>query len=383
MQTVVPVPADADRPAAALTRVELHDFRNHARLVLDLQPCSLAVTGPNGVGKTNLLEAVSLLAPGRGLRRARPADLARDRTDGWRLGFELRFGDGSVRVGTGWSRGCRRRVRIDGVEAPSTLGLGDLLAVHWLTASMDGLFAAGVSARRRFLDRLVAGMDPAYAAAAAQWERAARQRRELLRQDRTEDRWLESVERAMGEAAAAVAQARLEAVAALAAAMADGSGSFPVPDLAVRGAAERLLLASGPAAAAERLQALWRAGRPGDRLSGRTATGPHRSDLVVRHRSRGVEAARCSTGEQKALLISLVLAAARAETARRGAPPLVLLDEVCAHLDPVRRTALAVELDALGAQIWLTGTEASTFGDFREVQSVALPVVRAVEGTLS
>ncbi len=382
MQETASARAGAKRPAAALLRVELHDFRNHARLVLDAQPCSLAITGPNGVGKTNLLEAVSMLTPGRGLRRARLADMARDGTTGWTLGFVLQTGAGTVRIGTGWSRSNKRRVRIDGLEAASTLELGGFLAVHWLTVAMDGLFHAGASARRRFFDRLVAGMNPAYVAKVASWERASRQRRELLKLDRTDDRWLESVERAMGEAAAAVARARLDAVTVLEAAIADGTGSFPAADLEVRGLVERLVQTSGPAAAIERLQALWRAERSRDQVSGRTATGPHRSDLAVRHRNRGMEAGRCSTGEQKALLISLVLAAVRAETARRGAAPLVLLDEVCAHLDPMRRAALAAELEALGAQIWLTGTDPGSFSDFHHVQPVPLPAVRAVDGAM-
>ena len=382
MQKVLPTRPGADRAAAALVRVELRDFRNHARLTLDLEPRSLAITGPNGVGKTNLLEAVSMLAPGRGLRRARLADMARDDTAAWVLSFVLRTGERTVRIGTGWSRGGKRRVRIDGQEADSTLRLGELLAVHWLTAAMDGLFNAGASVRRRFLDRLVAGMNPDHAALTANWERASRQRRELLKQGRLEDVWLGSVERAMGAAAVAVAQARLEAVSVLGDAVAGAAGSFPVADIGVRGGVERLLEATGPTAASERLQALWRAARPTDQASGRTSTGPHRSDLIVHHRNRGVEAARCSTGEQKALLISLVLAAVRVETARRGAPPLVLLDEVCAHLDPQRRAALAAELDALGAQIWLTGADAGSFGDFRHVQPVPLKAVRAVEGAV-
>ncbi len=383
MQKVLPTRPGADRAAAALVRVELRDFRNHARLALDLQPCSLAITGPNGVGKTNLLEAVSMLAPGRGLRRARLADMARDGAAGWTLGFMLRIdGARTLRIGTGWARGGKRRVRVDGEEAASTLRLGDVLAVHWLTAAMDGLFNAGASVRRRFLDRLVAGMNPGHTVLVANWERASRQRRELLKLGRLEDAWLESVERAMAEAAVAVAHARLAAVSVLGEAVADGAGSFPAADIEVRGAVERLLESAGAGAAPERLQAMWRAARPADQASGRTSAGPHRSDLVVRHRNRGMEAARCSTGEQKALLISLVLAAVRVETGRRGTPPLVLLDEVCAHLDPQRRAALAAELDALGAQIWLTGADASSFRDFRHVQPVPLKAVRAVQGAV-
>ena len=382
MQKVSPTRPGPGRVTAALTRVELSDFRNHVRCVLDLEPCSLAITGPNGVGKTNLLEAVSLLAPGRGLRRARFGDMARDHASGWTLSFVLQAGKGATRIGTGWIRGAKRRVRIDGVEAPNTLRLGEALAVHWLTVAMDGLFNGGASVRRRFLDRLVSGMNPGHAALVANWERASRQRRELLRQGRLEDVWLDSIEQTMGDAATEVAQARLAAVAMLGEAVADGVGSFPIADLEARGTVERLLDTHGADSVSERLQARWRQARPGDQAAGRTSTGPHQSDFVVRHRNRGIEAARCSTGEQKALLISIVLAAVRVETERRGAPPLVLLDEVCAHLDPLRRSALAAELEDLGAQIWLTGTDSDSFRDFRNVQPVPLKAVRAVEGSL-
>ena len=380
MQKVLPTRPGADRAAAALVRVELRDFRNHARLALDLQPCSLAITGPNGVGKTNLLEAVSMLAPGRGLRRARLADMARDGAAGW-----TRLQRGSTARARCESapraRGGKRRVRIDGEEAASTLRLGDVLAVHWLTAAMDGLFNAGASVRRRFLDRLVAGMNPSHAVLMANWERASRQRRELLKLGRLEDAWLESVERAMAEAAVAVAHARLAAVSVLGEAVPTAPGSFPAADIELRGPSNECWspLSAGPPPGP---CSVWRAARPADQASGRTSAGPHRSDLVVRHRNRGMEAARCSTGEQKALLISLVLAAVRVETGRRGTPPLVLLDEVCAHLDPQRRAALAAELDALGAQIWLTGADASSFRDFRHVQPVPLKAVRAVQGAV-
>ncbi len=378
MQGVLPTTSGSSCAAVSVVRIELGDFRNHARLTLDLAPCSLAITGPNGVGKTNLLEAVSMFAPGRGLRRARLAEMAREGTAAWTASMLLDAGGQTLRIGTGWSRGAKRRVRIDGVEAENTLCLGKVLAVHWLTAAMGGLFDGSASARRRFLDRLVSGMNPDHAVMVAKWVRASRERSELLQKDPLQNAWLDSVERTMADAAVGVAQARLDAVAVLQKAVADGVGAFPAAGLEVRGRVERVLAAEGAAGASQQLRALWRTARDADQASGRTALGPHRSDLAVVHRNRGVAAARCSTGEQKALLVSMVLAAVRVETARRGAPPLVLLDEICAHLDSRRRTALARELEALGAQIWLTGTDASTFSVFRDVQPVPLSTIRTV-----
>lgn len=375
------MPVPRARPAApppaagaAVRRVEVADFRSHAAFALDLEARPVALTGPNGVGKTNLLEAVSMLAPGRGLRRARFAAMARDGTAGWTVAAEVETGGRSVRLGTGWTADGGRRVRIDGGEAASGR-LAEILSVQWLSPSMDGIFNDTPSARRRFLDRLVAGTDPGHLARATAWERAARERRGILERDGA-DSWLRPVERAMGEAAVRLAASRLEGAARLGAALAERTGPFPAAELEVRGAVESLLGGLGPDGAAERLADSFARERDGDLRSGRTASGPHRSDLFVRHRARGEDAARCSSGEQKALLVSIALAAARVESARRGAPPLVLLDEACAHLDARRRDALAGELGALGVQAWLTGTDEDLFRAFRDAQPVRMRPVR-------
>lgn len=354
----------------AVARLDLTRFRNYARLRLEPPAGTVVLTGPNGAGKTNLLEALSFLSPGRGLRGVRLAEVVMHGAEagaGWAIAARLATADGDIEVGTGLVRpeageaGDRRVVRIDGKQAASTVQLGRLLGVHWLTPVMDRLFVESAGGRRRFLDRLVFGFDPEHAGRVAAYEKGLRERARLLGDGRGDARWLAALETQVAGFAVAVAAARRDAVARLERAVAEGTGPFPQPSVAVAGTVETWL-AEMPAVEAEaRLAAALRASRPRDAEAGGAAEGPHRSDLQVGWPAKGLAARACSTGEQKALLIALVLAQARLEKARRGVAPLLLLDEVAAHLDAGRRAALFDELGRLGGQAWLTGTDRGLF----------------------
>lgn len=370
--------------ATGVTRVTLSDFRcyAHLRLEADLRPTVL--TGPNGAGKTNLIEALSFLTPGRGLRRAKLGDVTRREAGaeaGWAVAATVHTPTGPVEVGTGREPGSgeRRVVRIDGETARSQVALAGVASAVWLTPAMDRLFVEGASARRRFLDRLVFGLDPAHAARATAYENALRQRARLLKETRRADpAWLAALEGTMAETGIAVAAARRDMVARLARVCAEAEGPFPraVPTLA--GTVEDWL-DDVPALEAEgRLRRALSASRGLDAHTGGAAEGPHRSDLLVRHADKDLPAAQCSTGEQKALLIALVLAQARIQTVARGWAPLLLLDEVVAHLDETRRHALFDAACALEAQVWMTGTDQSLFtglgerGQFFRVQDATV-----------
>lgn len=361
-KTLVPTLFDS----LAVTRLTLTRFRGyeHARLTPDRRP--VVLVGPNGAGKTNLLEAVSFLAPGRGLRGAKLAEVERLGSPpgaGWAVAATLDTPHGPVDIGTGREEGDRDRrvVRIDGHLAKGQTALAEHVAVVWLTPQMDRLFLEGASGRRRFLDRLVFGFDPAHAGRLSRYEHALRERARLLRDGRLDDGWLSGLEDQMATTGVAVACARREVVQRLRAACARAVGPFPGAELSVDGAVEAWL-DSGPALAAEdALRRSLREGRRQDGEAGGAAVGPHKSDLAVRHQAKGMPAALCSTGEQKALLIAVVLANARLLAAERGAAPLLLLDEVAAHLDAERRAALFGEILALGAQAWMTGTDAAVF----------------------
>ena len=377
-------------PAFAVRRLALTAFRSWRSVRLDVPARTVVLTGPNGAGKTNLLEALSLLAPGRGLRRARMAALqSRGEAAGaaepcWAVSARLDTPEGPRRVGTGLdpaldpavgpeSAPGRRILRIDGIPAKGQGDLAALGAVSWLTPEMDGLFTGPAGERRRFLDRLVAGFLPGHAAHVAAYEKAMRERNRLLREPGAEAAWLDALEAAMAERGVAVAVARAEFTARLASACAGRVSAFPAPALALAGApdgADHAFAAAGAALPAEdALRARLRASRDADAEAGRALNGPHRADLDVRLAASGsgrdMPAADCSTGEQKALLIALVLAAARLQAVERGAPPLLLLDEVAAHLDSDRRAALFDEIEGLGAQAWMTGTDAALFDALR------------------
>ena len=355
--------------------LRLSDFRNHARTSVTCTPGPIVLTGPNGAGKTNLLEALSFLVPGRGLRRARLGEVGRD-SEGrglgapWAVAAEVVTPDGRRRVGTGRDPAAegreRRVVRVDEAPASGQQALGEILAATWLTPPMDRLFVEAPAGRRRFLDRLVQGLDPAHAGRSAAYAHALRERARLLRQPGEADpAWLEALERRLAGTGVAIAAARRDLVARLARAGTEAGTAFPQATLALDGDVETWLERDSALDVEERMQAALATARDRDAESGGAEVGPHRCDLRVRHRARGVPAAQCSTGEQKALLIALVLAHARLLSAERGFAPLVLLDEVAAHLDAERRAALFAVLLDLGAQAWLTGTDPGLFGALR------------------
>ncbi len=326
------------------------------------------MTGDNGIGKTNLLEAVSLLAPGRGLRGASYSEMARAGGSGsWSVAATLETAGGSVAIGTGVSAAApeRRLVRVNGASA-SLSALGEWLSLLWLTPAMDRLFTDTASARRRFLDRLVLALLPGHGAEVTRYEAAMRARNRLLSSEAAPDPlWLTGLERAMATHGVAIARARQNTINALATAL-DGApaGPFPRAGIIVEGwhpdAVFGVHLADASAAVSAYADVLKR-GRSADAASGRAAAGPHRSDLGVFHAGKGVAAALSSTGEQKALLIGIVLAHAGLVAARTGQAPLLLFDEVAAHLDTQRRGALFEQLLDTGAQAWLTGTDATLF----------------------
>jgi len=350
--------------ALAVTRLSLTRFRNyaHARLEPDRGP--VVLIGPNGAGKTNLLEALSFLAPGRGLRGVRALEATRigsPEGEGWAVAATVETPSGPMEIGTGVDRDERRVVRVDGRPVKGQSALAENISVVWLTPLMDRLFQEGASGRRRFLDRLVFGFDSAHAGRLTRHDKAARERSALLRDGSRDDAWLSGLEEQMAATGAAIAEARLSVTARLRAAASRSVGPFPAADLAVAGPIEALL-ASGPALAAEdATRAALRDARRTDAATGTTSIGPHRSDLLVRHVARDMPAALCSTGEQKALLIAVTLAHIRLSTAERGVAPLVLLDEITAHLDRTRREALFTELLASGVQAWMSGTDPDEF----------------------
>ena len=353
----------------AVRSLALAEFRNYPVLRLELDARPVVLTGVNGAGKTNLLEAVSLLAPGRGLRRARLQEIDRHGASPearWRVRAVVDTAAGIVEIETGregeaGEPGAKRGLRIDRKTVRSQAELARLLAIQWVTPDMDRLFQDRSSARRRFLDRLVGGLDPDHGERIVAYDHALRERALLLRDGPRDPSWLASLEARMGEHGVAIAAARRAHLRLLSAALISGAGPFPRAEATVEGAIETWLDEAPALAVEERFKQALASSRTGDAESGGAGIGPHRSDLAVRHVATGQPAALCSTGEQKALLLALVLAEARIEAAERGSAPLLLLDEAGAHLDRVRRLALHEEIKSLGAQAWLTGTEDSLF----------------------
>lgn len=334
-----------------LTRLSLADFRSYADLLIEPGPGLVILTGENGAGKTNILEAISLLAPGRGLRGGALSDMARTGGPG---GFAVAARLGDVELGTGALAGApeRRQVRINGAPAAAN-SLGEWLSVLWLTPAMDRLFIEGAGGRRRFLDRLTLALHPAHAIHAARYEAAMRARNKLLAEERPDPDWLTALEARMAEHGTEIDQARTATVAALSGGLAEAPESpFARAAIALEG--------TGFEDAAA-LAAALREGRARDAAAGRTLSGPHRADLLVTHAGKNQPAARSSTGEQKALLLNLVLAHAELVQDRSGRPLILLLDEVAAHLDPSRRAALFERLSGTGSQIWMSGTEPALF----------------------
>jgi len=352
----------------AVRQLRLTDFRNYRQLRLDCGPEPVVLVGPNGSGKTNLIEALSFLAPGRGLRRARLDEVARrPEASSWAVAATIDTPEGRLAIGTGLEppRGeggvPRRVVRIDGRPASSQTALGLHIAAVWLTPQLDRLFLDGAGERRRFVDRLVTALHPEHAGDVAAYENALRQRARLLADGNRDPHWFTVLEDTMVRHGVALASNRADTVQRLDAAARLGVGPFPRAALAMTGEVDRWIAAMAAIDAEDRLRAELAAGRLRDAEARTTSTGPHRSDLAVRHLDLDLPAAEGSTGQQKALLVSIALAHARLVTLSRGRPPLLLLDEIAAHLDSERRAALFEEVVALGVQSWMTGTDAELF----------------------
>lgn len=370
--TAAPPPAAVTPvPAYFLRRLTLTDFRCYPHLRLDTDARCVVLTGPNGAGKTNILEAISYLSPGRGLRRARFGDVTRrDSARGWAVAATVDgTPGGGVEIGTGTvspdptATGPleRRQVRIDGETMRGPAALAESIAMAWITPQMDRLFQEDGASRRRFLDRLVYGVDPRHATRVSAYERAMRERSRLLKSGQRSDQWVLALENTMAEYGVAIAAARRDAVTRLSAALAAAIGPFPAAAVAVEGSVEAMLDDMAALDAEQAFRDALTASRGRDAETGGAAVGPHRSDLAVTHLDKGLPARQCSTGEQKALLISIVLADARVAALRTGAAPLLLLDEIVAHLDEARRVALFDQVLDMGVQAWLTGTDKDVF----------------------
>ncbi len=361
-----------DSTGLALTRLTLTNFRNYSGLRLDVSSRLIALSGPNGAGKTNLLEAISLLTPGRGLRGASFDELANlQNASSWAIAAEVATPNHEVKLGTGWSLAAGeadgpsagRLVLIDGHLQKGSGALGEHMRMLWLTPAMDRLFAGPAGDRRRFLDRLVATFDPEHSSRVAVFEKVMRERNLLLQEPRADSVWLSSLEAHMAEASVAIAAARLAAVEALQKHIHEtrSSSAFPWGEISIDGEIETLVSAMPAVRAEDEYRRMLADSRFPDRAAGRALKGTHRSDFIVVHGPKSMPAAQCSTGEQKALLIGLILAQARAVKAVANVAPVLLLDEVAAHLDRQRREGLFATLEALGCQAWMTGTDGHLF----------------------
>ena len=360
--------------AAFIRRLTLTNFRSYHAAQVQLDRAGpVVLTGANGIGKTNLIEAVSLLAPGRGLRRATMEELAFSEGDGaWAVSAEIEGMLGLATLGTGIDPPAgeesvpTRKCRIDRESVGSATAFADHLRVVWLTPAMDPLFNGPASERRRFLDRLVLAVDAQHSSRVAALERSLRSRNRLLEDSPGDSHWLDAVEHETAEVAVAVAAGRAETGKRLSAALEasrDTAREFPQAQITLQGWMEQLLPDHSAVEIEDRYRSLLKDNRARDAAAGRTLDGPHLSDLIVSHASKSIPAADASTGEQKALLIRLVLAHASLIKQMTGFAPLLLLDEVVAHLDPSRRAALYDALSLLGAQVWMTGADPAAFGD--------------------
>jgi DNA replication and repair protein RecF len=353
---------------SAILRLQLHQFRNYAALDLPSSAPMVVLSGENGAGKTNLLEALSLLVPGRGLRRAASEDMTRQGSPaGFAVAADIKGAEGEARLGIGTERQpdgtFLRRIRIDGEAQSSSTVFASHLRMLWLTPDQDGLFRGAAGDRRRFLDRLVLAIDPSHAARASQFEKALRDRNRLLEDDRADARWLGAIEREAAELGVAIAAGRAETVSRLAQLMArhDADEIFPKALIALDGVLETRIGTEPASAIEDWYREALRMNRMQDRAAGRSLIGPQASDLLVRHAAKEMPADLCSTGEQKALLIGLILAQADLVADMTGIAPVLLLDEAVAHLDSRRRDALLSRLAALDGQVWMTGTDAGLF----------------------
>jgi DNA replication and repair protein RecF len=357
--------------AVRIARLTLTNFRSYRAASLAVDRDLVVLAGPNGAGKTNLLEAISLLAPGRGLRRAMLEEAAFGEGDGsWAVAAEVEGALGLATLGTGIEpppaedAAPPRKYRIDREPVASATAFADHLRVVWLTPAMDGLFAGPASERRRFLDRLVLAVDASHMSRVNALERSLRSRNRLLEQPGPDPHWLDAIEHETAEVAVAVAAARAETVRRLSAALAagkDAASPFPWASIALDGPIENAVGASPASELEDRYRAVLRDARARDAAAGRTLDGPHLTDLLVGHGPKGIAAAGASTGEQKALLVGLVLAHAGLVAEMTGIAPILLLDEIAAHLDPARRSALYARLARLRAQVWMSGADPAVF----------------------
>ncbi len=364
-------PSSLIRPA--VRRLQLTDFRSYPTLDLAVDAPMIVLTGDNGAGKTNLLEALSFLTAGRGLRRPELAECAASQgSGGWAISVDLDTQAGTVRLGTGIDppsgNGLARRYRIDREPVASIKSFADHVRVVWLTPAMDRLFSGSAGDRRRFLDRLVLAIDSEHGSRVTALERALRNRNRLLEDynHRPDVKWLDAVEREIAELAVAVAAARHETIARLSALidmMPAEAAAFPLPALALEGEIEALIGTRPALEVEDHYRVILREQRSRDAAAGRTLTGPHASDLNVRYAAKNLDAAQASTGEQKALLITMALAHAQLVADMSGITPIILLDEIAAHLDPARRIALFSALGNLHAQVWMTGADQLAFAD--------------------
>ncbi|NKB51681.1 MAG: DNA replication/repair protein RecF [Rhizobiaceae bacterium] len=365
-----------------IEQLKLNHFRNYSHLKLDLDQHHVVLTGENGAGKTNLLEAISFLSPGRGLRRAAydkvaqqlsqdGTDLSDPQADTWAVHVSMQGAEGPVEIGTGLQNGSsgvdpQRKVHINGALTRASDALLEHARILWLTPAMDGLFTGPAADRRRFLDRLVLAIDPGHGRRVTDFEKSMRSRNKLLEDLHADTAWLDAIEGQMAETGVAVAFARGELVALLRGIIAKGptgpNAPFPNADISLQGTLEDLLVDGAAADLEDNFRAHLARHRVRDRAAGRTLEGPHRSNLSVRHGPKNMEAALCSTGEQKALLTGLVLAHAQLVGDISGMTPILLLDEIAAHLDEHRRDALFNLIDTIGCQAWMTGTDQPMFG---------------------
>jgi DNA replication and repair protein RecF len=359
-----------------IRRLTLTNFRSYRAAQIDVGAALVVLVGPNGAGKTNLIEAISFLAPGRGLRRPTLQDVAFSEGDGsWAVSADVEGALGLASLGTGIEPPVAedivvaRKCRIDREPVASASAFADHVRVVWLTPAMDGLFNGPASERRRFLDRLVLAVDAEHGSRVNALERALRSRNRLLEDSRPDPHWLDAIEHETAELAVAVTALRVETVTRLQGALADRqdrqapASAFPAAEIGLEGWMEKLVPLHPAVEIEDRYRQVLRDNRPRDAAAGRTLDGPHLSDLAVAYAAKNIPAADASTGEQKALLIGLVLAHAGLLAEMSGFAPVLLLDEVVAHLDPSRRVALFAELGQLGAQAWMTGADAAAFAE--------------------
>ncbi len=369
----------------AIRRLTLTNFRSYTQQRLEVDGRPVVLTGPNGAGKTNLLEALSFLVPGRGLRRAKLSEIGRRQPGGgvvspqWAVAAKLKIGDNEMEIGTGCEVSempngrDKRIIKIDGTVMKSQAELGRYTSAQWLTPQMDRLFLEGASGRRSFIDQLICGLDPEHAGPVAAYEHSIRGRNKLLREGKLDPQWFDSIEDSIARHGIAIAVRRFDVIGRLQEICRGSNGAFPGALISMTGPFEEWLADEPALAVEDRFRAALRATRQSDAASGSTSIGPHRSDFAVRHGDTGMEAEICSTGEQKALLIGIVLAAAKLQTEERGYTPLLLLDEIAAHLDEDRRASLFQLILKMGAQAWITGTENEIFAPLGEtVQRFAI-----------